>query len=198
MLEGLYRMQGEAQNASVAATNVAALRSQPADIVLANSLFADGDLDQAEALTRAYLVKHGDNIEAMRLLARIGIAHKIYLDAHVLLAAVVERAPEYHAARHEYAFVLVELQRFEVAADEVQKLLLIEPDNRNLKILEAATAVGLGEFERALKLYRDLLTGGPSDAEAHLSIGHALKTLGRTAPAIESYRRAAALRPDIS
>jgi len=196
MLEGLYRMQGEAQNAAVAASNVATLRAQPADVVLANSLFADGDLEQAEALTRAYLVKHGDNIEAMRLLARIGIAHKIYLDAQVLLAAVVERAPEYHAARHEYAFVLVELQRFEEAAGEVRKLLLIEPDNRNLKIMEAATAVGLGEFERALKLYRDLLTGdGAADAEAHLSIGHAQKTLGQTPAAIESYRRAAELRP---
>jgi tetratricopeptide (TPR) repeat protein len=196
MLEGLYRMQGEAQNASVAASNVAALRAQPADIVLANSLFADGDLEQAEALIRAYLIQHGDNIEAMRLLARIGIAHKIYLDAQVLLAAVVERAPEYHAARHEYAFVLVELQRFEEAAREVRKLLLVEPDNRQLKILEAAAAAGLGEFERALTLYRNLLTGGGADAEAHLSIGHAQKTLGRTAEAIESYRRAAELRPD--
>jgi tetratricopeptide (TPR) repeat protein len=197
MLEGLYRMQGEGQNASAAASNVAALRAQPADIVLANSLFADGDLEQAEALIRAYLLQHGDNIEAMRLLARIGIAHKIYLDAQVLLCAVVERAPEYHAARQEYAFVLVELQRFEEAAREVQKLLLVEPGNRHLKILEAAAAVGLGEFERALTLYRNLLTGGgPSDAEAHLSIGHALKTLGQTQPAIESYRRAAELRPD--
>ena len=48
-------------------------------------------------------------IEAMRLLARIGIAHKVYFDAQVLLSAVLERAPEYRAARHEYAFVLVEI-----------------------------------------------------------------------------------------
>src|SRR5882757_110810 len=83
MLEGLYRMQGETTNASVAASNVAAFRAQPADVVLANSLFTDGDLEQAEALIRAYLLQHGDNIEAMRLLARIGIAHRIYLDAQV-------------------------------------------------------------------------------------------------------------------
>jgi tetratricopeptide (TPR) repeat protein len=196
MLEGLYRMQGDGQNASVAAGNVASLRNQPADIVLANGLFADGDLEQAEALIRAYLLQHGDNIEAMRLLARIGIAHKIYLDAQVLLAAVLERVPEYHAARQEYAFVLVELQRFEEAHREVEKLLALDPGNRQLKILQAASAVGLGEFERAITLYRNLLVGGPADAEAHLSIGHAQKTLGQTQPAIESYRRAAELRPD--
>jgi tetratricopeptide (TPR) repeat protein len=196
MLEGLYRMQGETHNSTVAASNVASLRAQPADIVLANSLFTDGDLEQAESLTRTFLIQHGDNIEAMRLLARIGIAHKVFLDAHVLLAAVLERAPEYVAARHEYAFVLIELQRFEEASREVEKLLLAEPDNRQLKILQAAAAVGLGEFERALTLYRGLLVGSPEDAEAYLSIGHAQKTLGQAASAIESYHRAAQLRAD--
>ena len=44
----------------------------------------------------------------MRLLARIGMAHKIYLDAQILLAAVLDRAPDYTVARTEYAFVLLE------------------------------------------------------------------------------------------
>jgi len=196
MLEGLYRMQGETQNAAVAAKNVAALRAQPAEVVLADSLFADGDLEPAEAVIRAYLLQHGDNIEAMRLLARIGIAHKVYLDAQILLAAVLERSPDYRAARYEHAFVLVELQRFAEAAREVEQLRAGQPDDRELKILEAAAAAGLGEFERALTLYRDLLVGSVADAEPHLSIGHALKTLGQAQPAIESYRRAAQLRPD--
>jgi len=41
-----------------------------------------------------------------------------------------------------------------------------------------------------------LLLGSPADADAHLSIGHALKTLGQTEAAIDSYRRAAACRAD--
>jgi len=114
----------------------------------------------------------------------------------VLLAAILERAPDYRAARGEYAFVLIELQRFEEACHEVEKLLVDEPDDRQLKIMEAAAAAGLGEFERALTIYRNLLVGTREDAEAHLSIGHALKTLGQAQPAIDSYRRAAELRPD--
>ena len=51
----------------------------------------------------------------MRLLARIGIAHKVYFDAQVLLAAVLERAPDYRIARQEYAFVLTELHRYQEA-----------------------------------------------------------------------------------
>jgi tetratricopeptide (TPR) repeat protein len=196
MLEGLYRMQGEAPNAALAASHVATLRALPQDVVLGTSLFADGDLEAAEALIRAYLLKHGDHIEAMRLLARIGIAHKIYFDAQVLLAAVLERAPDYKAARHEYAFVLTELHRHQEALAEIEKLMADDPGSRPLKVLLASARVGLGDHEGAIALYRELLRGDAQDAEAHLSIAHALKTLGQTQPAIESYRRAASCRAD--
>jgi len=196
MLEGLYRMQGEAPNAALAASHVATLRALPQDVVLGTSLFADGDLEAAEALIRAYLLKHGDHIEAMRLLARIGIAHKIYFDAQVLLAAVLERAPDYKAARHEYAFVLTELHRPQEALTEIEKLMADDPGSRPLKVLLASARVGLGDHEGAIALYRELLRGDAQDAEAHLSIAHALKTLGQTQPAIESYRRAASYRAD--
>ncbi len=41
-----------------------------------------------------------------------------------------------------------------------------------------------------------MLQGTPEDAAVHLSIGHAQKTLGRTAEGIEAYRQAAACRAD--
>ena len=196
MLEGLYRMQGEAPNASMAAGQVATLRALPQEVVVATGLFADGDLEAAEALIRAYLLKHGDHIEAMRLLARIGIVHRIYFDAQVLLAAVLERAPDYRAARQEYAFVLIELHRYQEGLRELERLMADEPADRQLKILRASAYLGIGEHARAVDLYRELLVGGSADAEAHLSIGHALKTLGQSQAAIESYRRAAESRAD--
>jgi predicted Zn-dependent protease len=196
MLEGLYRMQGDAANAALAADHVARLRALPQEVVLGTSLLADGDLESAEALIRAYLIKHGDHIEAMRLLARIGIAHQIYFDAQVLLAAVLERAPDYKVARHEYAFVLTQLHRHQEALSEIEKLRADDPHSRPLQVLLASARVGLGDHAGAVELYRALLRGVAEDAEAHLSIAHALKTLGDTQPAIESYRRAAACRSD--
>ena len=196
MLEGLYRMQGEKKDAATAAGQVATLRALPQEIVVATGLFMDGELEAAEALIRAYLLKNGDHIEAMRLLARIGMAHRVYVDAQVLLAAVLERQPDYRAARQEYAFVLTELHRYQEARRELEQLMQDEPRNPALKTLYAATCVGLGEHDRAIGLYRELLLGTPADADAHLSIGHALKTLGQTDAAIDSYRRAAACRAD--
>jgi tetratricopeptide (TPR) repeat protein len=196
MLEGLYRMTGHAENRGMAADHVATLQSLPPEVVTATSLFEDGDLEPAEAMVRAYLLQHGDHIEAMRLLARIGIARKVFDDAELLLAAVLELAPGYRVARKEYADVLVENHKYQEARRQLEQLLREDPDNRACKTLYATTSVGLGEQERAVQSYRELLQGSPEDADLHLSIAHALKTLGQRDEAIESYRRAAACRPN--
>ena len=77
MLEGLYRMTGKTDQAQLAARQVVALGQVPPEVVTAAALFADRDLEAAENLVRAYLIKHGDQVEAMRLLARIGIARDV-------------------------------------------------------------------------------------------------------------------------
>jgi len=196
MLEGLYRMTHEADNAAMAASHVATLRNIPQPVVTATGLFVDGDLDAAESMVRAYLLEHGDHVEAMRLLADIGMARKVFDDAELLLAAVLELAPDYRVARREYAEVLIELHKYGQACVELDRLLATDPDNRLLRTLYATGLVGRGEHERAIGLYQGLLRGTPEDADLHLSIAHAQKTLGRQADAIESYRRAAACRPD--
>lgn len=196
MLEGLYCLTGQSENAATAARHAAILEKLPSDVVAATSLFSDGDMDQAEEIIRQFLLRNGNNIEAMRLLARIGIARGVFDDAEVLLAAVLELAPDYGVARREYAGVLVERHKFWEARRELTSLLKEEPDNRYCKTLFAASCVGLGEHQRAVALYRDLLRGTPDDAAVHLSIAHALKTLGRRQEAIASYRAALSDRPD--
>jgi tetratricopeptide (TPR) repeat protein len=195
MLEGLYRMTGQADKAAMAARQVATLRNLPKEILTATGLFADGDLDVAEPMVRAYLLKHGNHVEAMRLLAGIGTARKVFDDAELLLAAALDIAPNYRAARQDYAGVLVEVHKFKEARLILDQLLQEEPGNRLFKTLHATSSVGLGDHERALELYRELLQGTPEDADLHLSIAHALKTLGRRQEAIDSYHRATACRP---
>jgi len=195
MLEGLYRMTGQAENQAMAASHVATLQNIPAEIVTATGFFMDGDLDVAEPLVRAYLLKHGDHVEGMRLLARIGIARKVFDDAEILLAALLELAPGYRAARKEYAEVLIEVHKYGEARRQLERLLTEVPGDRFFKTLYANTAVGLGQQQQAVELYRELLRGDAQDADLHLSIAHGLKTLGRRAEAIEEYHKAAECRP---
>ncbi|HXN79464.1 MAG TPA: sulfotransferase, partial [Steroidobacteraceae bacterium] len=183
-------------NTAMAAAQVATLRNIPPEVVTATGLYLDGDLDVAEPMVRAYLLQHGDHVEAMRLLARIGMARKVFDDAELLLAAVLDLAPDYRAARSEYAEVLIELHRESEARGELERLMQEDPQNRlYYQGLYATACVGLGEHERAIGLYRELLRGTPADADVHLSIAHAQKTLGQRDEAIASYRRAAASRP---
>jgi len=196
MLEGLYRLTGSKALAADAADQVARLQSLPAEILHASAFYSDGELDAAEPLVRTYLLTHGHHVEAMRLLARIGMARQVYDDAELLLAGVLELAPGYRSARQDYASVLVELHRHEEARRQLDVLLKEEPDSRDLRTIEALNCVGIGEHERAIGLYRSLLQGTAADADIHLSIAHAEKTLGRSQDAIESYRRAASCRPE--
>ncbi|MGB6485437.1 MAG: sulfotransferase [Steroidobacteraceae bacterium] len=195
LLEGLYRMAGRDREAAQAAEHVAALRQLPSEVVTATALFSDGELAPAEQLIRVYLRRHRDQIEAMRLLARIGMEREVLDDAHLLLERVLELAPDYHLARFEYAQVLVRRHLYLEARGQVERLLGLEPANRNYRTLHALTLVGLGLHEQALALYRELLEGATQPAELHLSIAHSLKTLGSTDAAIAEYRVAADSRP---
>jgi tetratricopeptide (TPR) repeat protein len=196
LLEGLYRMVGEHENAAMAAAHVATLKRLPPEVVTATALFSDGDLAPAEAVIRAYLLKHGDQVEAMRLLARIGIERQVFDDAEVLLEAVLKLAPEYHAARHDYARALLERHKHLRAREELESLLQLEPQNRQYRTLYATACVGLGEHEKSVAMYRDLLDEMPDAADLRLSLAHSLKTLGRRQEAIEAYRAVAAARND--
>jgi tetratricopeptide (TPR) repeat protein len=195
-LETLYRMTGDRENAATAADHVATLKDLPSEVVTATALFSDGELTPAENIVRAYLLKHGNHIEAMRLLARIGIAREVFDDAEILLEAVLELAPDYSAARFEYARVLLERHKHPEARKQLEALLQLEPESRPYKTLYATACVGIGEHEKALSLYRELLADAPRAADLHLSIAHSLKTLGRRQASIDAYRAAAAARPN--
>ncbi|MGH8265881.1 MAG: tetratricopeptide repeat protein, partial [Steroidobacteraceae bacterium] len=194
MLEGLYRMTGQAANAAAAAAHVATLKNLPPEVVAATALFSDGELGAAEQVIRAFLLEHGHHVEAMRLLARLGIERGVLDDAQLLLEAALDLAPDYHAARLDYAQVLIDRHMHQQARVQAEKLLAVDSANRSYRTLHALACVGLGLHERAIELYRDLLTGARQPAELHLSIAHSLKTLGRREEAIAEYRAAAAAR----
>ncbi len=195
MLEGLYRMTGNTANAATAAAHVATLKRLPPEVVQATGLFSDGDLAPAESITRAFLLRHGNHVEAMRLLARIAFKRDVLDDAELLLEAVLKLAPDYQAARLDYAAVLLERHRYQQAREQLEKLLAIEPENRQYRTLFATACVGLGDHQRAIVLYRDLLADSPGAADLHLSVAHSLKTLGQQEASIAAYRAAAAARP---
>jgi tetratricopeptide (TPR) repeat protein len=196
MLARLYGMVGDPANASTAAEHVATLEHLPSEVVTATSLFSDGDLAPAEQIVRAFLLREGDHPEGMRLLARIALAHDVLDEAEILLEAVLTLAPDYGAARYDYAQALVKRQKHSEALQQIERLLALEPGNPDYRALAATAAVGLGRHDQAIAIYRDMLADLPRSWDVPLWMGHALKTVGRVPEAIESYRAAAAARPN--
>ena len=196
MLVGLYRMMGDAENAVLAAEHAATLKALSPEVVSATSLFSDGELSAAEAIIRPFLLHHGDHIEAMRLLARIGLQMDVLDDAETLLEDVLQRAPDYAAARHDYAQTLIRRQKHAAARVELDQLLKADPTNFDYRVLAATADLGLGQHERALDIYDAMLADLPTSWDVPLWRGHVLKTVGRVPEAISSYQAAAAARPN--
>lgn len=200
MLEQLYGMLGDTAQATAAARQLAGLKALPAEIVVANSLYIDGDMVPAEEVLRDYLSRDVDNPGALRLLARIRMEREGLAEAETLLASVLERAPDFHAARLDYAMVLLHQQKHAQARREAERLLRHDPDNRDYLKQYGAACVGLGDHEPVIELYARLLAAGVASAreaaDLRLWRANALKITGRREEAVADYRASLTARPD--
>ena len=96
-------------------------------------------------------------------------------------------APSFTAARHNYATVLYRQNKPLAAIREVDRLLAEDPANPGYRNLKAAALGRIGEFEQAIALYGAVAEDQPRQPKVWMSLGHALKTVGRTPEAIEAY-----------
>jgi tetratricopeptide (TPR) repeat protein len=204
MLDGLWRMTGDTENAAFAARHSAHLASLPPPVVRAKIIYGDGEVDRAEMLIREFLLAHGDHPEAMRLLAQIGYVRNVLDDAEMLYAGVLAMVPDHHEARSEFVQVLIARHKFPQAREALAPLLAIDPHNAAHRTQDATITVGLGDFDAVIPIYRDLLSEiSDTDADArvrradlNLWLGHALKTVGQLDQAIDAYHAATAARDD--
>ncbi|MGD0492606.1 MAG: sulfotransferase [Steroidobacteraceae bacterium] len=194
-LEVLFRSAGRLEESESAAAQVKRLASWPVAVMTATGLFADGETHAAEQMIREFLLAHPVHVEAMRLLAQIGMKLDVLDDAELLLESALMLAPDYHVMRYDYALTLLRRHKHVQAIAELDRLLAIEPGNRAYRITYATACVGLGRSEEAIERYRALLAETPEAADLHLSVAHALKTLGHQKEAVESYRTAYTVQP---
>jgi tetratricopeptide (TPR) repeat protein len=195
-LADLHKRQHNQPASELAQAEYTRLSKLPAELVSVTSLIHDGKLFRAEKLCRAFLQKNPHHIEAMRLLAMLGVKLFVYDDAEFLLESCVEFAPDYWLARYDYINVLHKRQKFEKALEQAAILLQSYPDNHAFQLAFANENVAVGNFDTALELYDKVIARHPAFAQPCLSRGHALKTVGRLEDAIESYRSAYRVKPD--
>jgi len=166
------------------------LTSLPKPLIAVVDLISMGKLLRAEELCRQFLRKIPHHIEAMRLLADIGMRLGILEDAELLLHSASLLAPENIRVHIDYIQVLRKRQQHLAAQEQARQLLEREPSNPQYQSIYAVQCMQSGQFDEALATFDELLKILPNDPITLASQGHALKTKGESANAIASYQQA--------
>ncbi len=172
------------------------LQRLPRPVVLAMDLVAQNKLLKAEEVCRAFLQQNPSHVEAMRLLADIGVRLGILEDAEFILESAIDFEPENVEARMEYIQILRKRQKFAAALSQAEQLLANAPDNPQFRSLCAIQLMQTGDFEAALMMLDEVLEAVPGDAVTLTTKGHALKTCGRSREAVDAYREAMRQNPE--
>jgi tetratricopeptide (TPR) repeat protein len=192
----LFLVSGDEKSSSDAINQSLLASSVEPDVIRTAELFKAGKIAQAEQMCRRFLMQNPTNVNAIRLLADIGIKIGMLDDAEKLLARCLELAPEFHVARLNYAHVLSKKEKLAQALVQVDRLLEAQPKKEyTYLLLRASILVKIGDFEQAKQHYEYLLSDFEPRAGIALSYAHTLKTIGKQAEAIDAYRQTIDLKP---
>jgi tetratricopeptide (TPR) repeat protein len=196
-LAPLYGELNHAEAQAFATKRIDYLNKLPVEIRGAQDLMYEGKLGIADKVCRRFLQKHKHHVEAMLLLAIIGIRLKLYHEAEFLLESCVEIHPNYEAARSEFVQLLSKLGKFSQAKQQAEILLNEHPNNLQYLAAKASAMVGVGEVDQAIILYQQVIKDARSDLPGiQLLLGHAYKANGNIEQAIAAYQQAYKIRSD--
>ncbi len=163
----------------------------------AAAALVENNLPVAEVRLRTHLQSHPKDAAALRMLAEIAARLRRYADAQDLLETCLKWAPNFDAARINYAVVLNRLGKPAEALPQIERILAKDPRNPSHRSLRAAILANLGHYAESIVLYEAVLKEFPQQPKIWMSYGHSLKTAGRNADAVHSYRRAIAMQPSL-
>ena len=191
----IHKERSEGARAQHVQEQLKQLLAIPKPLIAVVDLISTGKLIRAEELCRAFLKKIPHHVEAMRLLADIGMRLGILEDAEFLLHSASVLAPDNIPIHIDYVQVLRKRQQHLAAKEQARRLLEREPSNPQFQSIYAVQCMQSGQFDEALATFDELLKVLPNDPITLTSQGHALKTKGESASAINSYQQAIAAYP---
>lgn len=146
-------------------------------------------IEEAESLLRAHLDQHPSDIVALGMLAEVATKRGRLDTAETLLGQCLERAPGYAPARFNYAVVLMRREKCTAALQQCEELIRKKVQLHDVRNLKAAILVRLGNYDQAIEIYQALLQDLPDQPVVWMSLGHALRTVGRIEECIGAYRK---------
>jgi len=158
----------------------------------------EGRPGECEAVCRDLLKRNPEDVNAMRLLAKVEIAAGRWRRAENVLYRALQLAPAFDDARLDLARALKEQDRVEEAVDCTGEVVERNPRHAPAWYLHASMLAIIGRYEEALAAYERAIALRPNNPPAYIGMGHLLKTLGRQADGIAAYRTAIEQQPDFA
>ncbi len=186
---------GRKRQALDAKAQLERLMKLPKPLLAVTDLIAQGRILKAEDICRSFLQKVPHHVEAMRLLADIGMRIGVLDDAEFLLESAVEFEPDNLQVRVDYVQALRKRQKFHKALEQTKVLLKKAPENLQFRSLHAIECMQSGDYASAIDEFDSILEKLPNDPLTLTSKGHALKTSGQYQLAVESFRSAIKSKP---
>jgi len=162
----------------------------PKELFEAAKLVSESRYKKAEPILRDYLKKDPLDVNAMKLLADIGIEFRAYKEAGYLLSRALDLFPDFHFARFSYANLLYKRQLPLESIEQLDQLLAIDPDNIQWLSLKAVNYALANNHEEALNLFKFIIKNFPANTQIYLSYGHTLRAIGKIKKAIDAYYKA--------
>ncbi|MEP2234497.1 MAG: sulfotransferase [Alteripontixanthobacter sp.] len=191
----LLETAGRTGEAAAAREQEQRIRSLPRELVAVTHHLHEGRVLRAEEICRHFLRSQPDHVEAMRLLAQIGVQLGILDDAEFLLESAQQFAPENIQVHLDYIDVLRRRQKFEQSRKQAEALYRRDPASPLFQSHLAIESMQTGDYDRAFELFDAVLAAVPGDPATLTSRGHALKTTGQQDEAVASYRAAIDAKP---
>jgi tetratricopeptide (TPR) repeat protein len=195
--EQLYRSGDNAAAVEAYDEHIRLVVKNP-ELLEAIAAIRESRLSEARAKLHMYLRSHPADLGAARLLGETLARLMRFDEAEVILAHCVRLAPDFAAARRQYAFVLYDQNKPEEAIAQFETLLERFPsDPQLLSPLAACHVLGM-DYDKALPLLERLVAENPRDAKILVNYGQSLRIIGDRVGAIQSMRRAIAANPRAS
>ena len=154
-----------------------------------------GRLPEAEEMLRKIVLARPGDLMAVNLLAEACSRQWRHAEAAELFGQLLQRFPQDDQVRQRLARALVHAQRAAEALPHLERLLTGDPHNAAHLNLIAGALAQIGEFDRALAIYDQLLAAYGKQPQIWANYGHALRMVGRRDEAIAAYRRSIAIDP---
>ena len=154
-----------------------------------------GRFKLAEESYKKVLKKDNNNIDAFRLLGLLAFKNKNYSIAENLFIKAIKIDQHFHLLWDNLAKVYRIQNKLEKSKKAFKNLIKLDPYNLEALVALGTIYVKLADYDEGIKTYQKVLSLKNNNPRVYLSMGHALKTVGRRKECEDAYHKAITLYP---